>query len=194
MPIRMLPLTIVGQIRNQFGHPGEAVARALVEKLPLITPNKSTRARRLDVSEFNPRIKAVAVRVPHGKTAADAIIGLRRIVEAHNKQTQSANYILTPPNAYAVGEHLVVMRITNFPLVEEILTHKQTEHTQKFLEMVSKRTKIPAEDIVHYISLGAQSIRGATEINSRHLIFAGMRNRKPIFIPLLSEKKALEPK
>jgi len=188
MPIRTLPIKVIGELRARHGHLDEAGARALVKELPLITPNKNTRAKRLDVSELNPRIKAIAVKVTRGRTAADAIIGLRRIVEEHNKLTQNTNYILTPPNAYAIGEHLVAMRITNFPLVEELFTHKQNEHTQKFLEMVSIRTKIPATDIMHYVSLGAQSISKATNINSSHLIFAGMKNGKPIFIPLLSEQ------
>lgn len=66
-------------------------------------------------------------------------------------------------------------------------TARPTERVKHFLQTVSRRTKVLEGDIIHYVSLGAQNIKRLTKIDAGHLIFAGMRKGKPVFMPLLSK-------
>jgi|GEM_PF-2972237 len=193
MPQGMLTNRVVSHVRSKFGAMNAKETRWAIEGLPRISRSarkgaieKGIGIRRLSVRQINPnRGGEVAIKLVKGKTAAQAIFEMRQFVEACNKATSGEKYIFQAPMVYAAGEHVLFMQVSKFPTLGEVFANKSNAKVNRVINLAAKRLGKTPKAMLELITIYGDQVLRLTYHRPEKIIFAGTKNGKMVFIPLI---------
>ncbi|VVB74416.1 Uncharacterised protein [uncultured archaeon] len=140
------------------------------------------RVRVFDVSRNYPHLGKLVVKAVHGTTASRLISFLNSSVEKANRMPKKHPWVLRKPHIYSLNQEFVAMAKTNLPSVEEIVSpaHHSKGAQEFFLRFARDNEWVTAKQM---LACAAEASRNSG-LSIQNLLFAGIKDKKYIFIPL----------
>ncbi|VVB74907.1 Uncharacterised protein [uncultured archaeon] len=192
----MLTNKVVAHIRGQFGAMGKPEAQKAIERLPRLIRRKGDLAkgtaveegrgiRKLSVQHINPHRRQVAIKLARNESAAEVISQVKQAVAEYNAASKEAKYTFQAPMLYAAGEHVLFMQVSKFPTLAEVLASKSSAKVNSVINLAAKRLGKTPEGTHEIITIYSSQILQLTNRRAEKLIFAGVKEGKLLFIPLV---------